>query len=171
VLAGHAYFAAPPPKSCGRELFDARFLDGALARVPAVSPADLMATLTELTALTVAQALAPYQLTEVVVSGGGVRNAVLVRALRRRLPAPSWRTSDELGLPSDGKEAYLVALLGALTWHGMPGTVRAADGRTVTGARRATVLGRITPPPAQTSSSEITLPTRLTVQAVAGCAL
>ena len=159
ALADHPYFAAPPPKSCGRELFGTEFLDAALARVPPVDPNDLMATLTELTARTVAAALTPYHLTEVVLSGGGVRNPAVTGALHRCLPAVRWRASDTLGLPSDAKEAYLVALLGALTWHGLPGTVRRPDGRTVTGARRTTVLGRVTPAPTRTAAP----PTRLRV--------
>ena len=107
VLADHPYFAEPPPKTCGREVFGAGYLDAALARVPAVDAIDLMATLTELTALTVADALAPYHLTEVVASGGGVRNPTLMRALRRRIATPQWRTSGEAGLPPEAKEAYL----------------------------------------------------------------
>ena len=141
VLLDEPYFDLAPPKSCGRELFDAGYLDRALAAVPAVADTDLMATLTEFTARTVADALAPYRPAEVVVSGGGVRNPALLAALRRRLPGPDWCASDDRGLPSDGKEAYLVALLGALTWHGLPGTASGA-----TGARHPTVLGRITPP-------------------------
>ncbi len=155
VLLDDPYFALAPPKSCGRELFDTSYLDRAIAAAgPGLADPDLMATLTELTAATVADALAPYDLAEVVVSGGGARNPALLAALRRRLPGPDWRTSDERGLPSDGKEAYLVALLGALTWHGLPGTASGA-----TGARHPTVLGRLTPArrPAPTATPPTTL--------------
>ncbi|HEY0638487.1 MAG TPA: anhydro-N-acetylmuramic acid kinase [Pseudonocardiaceae bacterium] len=140
VLLDEPYFALPPPRSCGRELFSAAYLDRALAAVAPVSGPDLLATLTEFTALTVAGALAPYRPTEVVLSGGGARNPALVDALRRALPGPLYATSAAHGLPEDAKEALLVALLGALTWHHLPGTVPSA-----TGARRPTVLGRITP--------------------------
>jgi anhydro-N-acetylmuramic acid kinase len=154
-LAVHPYFAAAPPKTTGREVFGAGYLDAALARVDPVGPADLMATLTELTAITVAGALRPYRVAEVVVSGGGARNPVLLGALRHQLPEPRWRTSDELGLPSDAKEAYLVALLGALTWHGRAGTVPGG-----TGALHPSVLGRITPAPPDAP----TAPRRLRLQ-------
>jgi len=89
-----------------------------------------MATLTELTAITVADALAPYAPAEVVVSGGGVRNPALLAALERRLPLT---VSDERGLPAQAKEAYLMALIGFLAWYQVP---------LLTGPH---VLGRISP--------------------------
>ena len=78
--------------------------------------------------------------TEVVGSGGGMDNPVLVEALRRALAPVPLRRSDDLGLPSDGKEALLTVLLGALTWHGVPGVVPGATGSAV-----PRVLGRISP--------------------------
>ena len=72
---------------------------------------------------------------ELFASGGGTRNATLMRALGNP------RTSDALGLPAQDKEAYAFALLGYLTAIGAPGTVA-----TCTGARHATVLGSLTPP-------------------------
>ncbi|MDF3149967.1 anhydro-N-acetylmuramic acid kinase [Streptomyces sp. T21Q-yed] len=78
--------------------------------------------------------------TEVIASGGGTRNPVLMRMLGQRLPGVALRSSDELGLPSAAKEAYAFAVLGFLTVHGLPGTDPAA-----TGARHARVLGSITP--------------------------
>ena len=97
---------------------------------------DVMATLVELTAVTVADAVLPYEPTEVVASGGGTANPALVAALARRLGRIPLRLSDELGLPARGKEAVLWALLGFLTWHGVPRT---------TGAHPARLLGRISP--------------------------
>ena len=99
-----------------------------------------MATLTELTAVTVADACRPYGLTEVVASGGGVRNPALLAALRRRLAPTPLVTTDERGLPADAKEAYLVALLGFLTWHQLPGVVPGGTGSAV-----PRVLGRLSP--------------------------
>ncbi len=135
----------PAPKSTGRELFNSDYLDAALDKVPDVSGPDLLATLTELTAMTVADALQAASVDEVVVSGGGVRNPALMAALRRRLSAMPLVTSDERGLPSDAKEAYLFALLGFLTWHGLPGVLPGPDNIPATGARAARVLGRISP--------------------------
>jgi anhydro-N-acetylmuramic acid kinase len=90
----------------------------------------LLATLTELTAITVADALKPYAPVEVVASGGGVRNPALLAALKSRLPLT---LSDEHGLPAQAKEAYLMALIGFLTFHQVP---------LLTGPH---VLGRISP--------------------------
>jgi anhydro-N-acetylmuramic acid kinase len=138
-LLADPYYAEPAPKSTGRERFHGAYvaerLDG-----PAPPPEDLLATLTELTAATVARALGPFSVAEVVASGGGVRNPALVAALRRHLGATPLIRSDERGLDPAAKEAYLMALLGFLTWHGVPGV---APG--VTGAAAPRVLGRISP--------------------------
>jgi len=138
VLAGlleDPYYAAKPPKSTGKERFHAGYLDGI-----ELSTADLLATLTELTARTIAVACLEHRAGLVVASGGGVENPVLMRALGTRLGGIPLVTSDELGLPHAAKEAYLTALLGWLTWHGIPANVPAA-----TGARGARLLGSITP--------------------------
>jgi anhydro-N-acetylmuramic acid kinase len=122
-LLDDPYYALAPPKSTGREHFR-------LGDLPDLGPEDLLATLTELTAITVADALAPYGPAEVVASGGGVRNPMLLAALERGLPIT---ISDEHGLPAQAKEAYLMALIGFLTWYQVP---------LLTGPR---VLGRISP--------------------------
>ncbi|ALG13055.1 anhydro-N-acetylmuramic acid kinase [Kibdelosporangium phytohabitans] len=134
-LLADPYYRLDPPKSTGKEHFNTGYLTAELAKVPEVGAADLMATLAELTAVTVAHACAgPGGPRRVVASGGGVRNPALMAALARRLDVV---TSDELGIPSGAKEAYLTALLGFLTWHGIP-----ADPRTGAGPR---LLGGITP--------------------------
>jgi anhydro-N-acetylmuramic acid kinase len=148
ILLAEPYYAAEPPKSTGRELFTAGYLDAALAErashpggaelIPA--HADIAATLVELTARTVAAACTRYGVTEVVGAGGGMRNAVLVAALRAALAPVPLRRSDELGMPVDAKEAYLTALLGALSWYGLPGVLPGA-----TGSRTPRVLGRFSP--------------------------
>ncbi|NYH54882.1 anhydro-N-acetylmuramic acid kinase [Nocardiopsis arvandica] len=139
-LLAEPYYRLPPPKSTGLELFGPGYLDAALRHVGAPSDGDLLATLVELTAATVADALRPHGVTEVVASGGGVRNPVLMKRLADRLHPARLGSSDDLGLDGDAKEAYLFALIGFLTWHGTPGSVPAC-----TGARRAPVAGRITP--------------------------
>lgn len=101
---------------------------------------DVVATLTMLTARTVADAVRSVGATEVVASGGGTRNPVLMGMLGELLPGVTVRTSDELGLPSGAKEAYAFAVLGFLTLHGLPGTEPAS-----TGARHPSVLGSVTP--------------------------
>ncbi|MFD2764731.1 anhydro-N-acetylmuramic acid kinase [Micromonospora eburnea] len=142
LLLAEPYYAAPPPKSTGKELFHGGYLDGKLAALgEPVAADDVLATLTELTARTVAAECDRFGVTEVVAAGGGVRN----RTLRARLAALGqgrWRlrTTDELGVPAQAKEAYAFALLGWLSWHGLPGAIPS-----VTGASRAAVLGSWTP--------------------------
>jgi anhydro-N-acetylmuramic acid kinase len=144
-LLAEPYYARAAPKSTGRELFHAGHLDAALGGLAPVAGPDLLATLTELTAVTVADALAPHLLREVVASGGGTRNPALLDALRRRLAPVPLVTSDERGLPSEAKEAYLMALLGWLSWYRLPGVVAGEGGRSATGSAAARVLGRISP--------------------------
>lgn len=139
-LLDEPYYALPPPKSTGRELFDSGYVARRRQGLPDVAGPDLMATLTELTARTVAAACRRHGVAEVVASGGGVRNPALVSALCRALHPVPLVTSEERGLPSDAKEAYLFALLGFLAWHGLPGTAPGA-----TGARGPRLLGRISP--------------------------
>lgn len=138
-LLAEPYYQAPPPKSTGKELFHAGYLQAATDGLR-VEPEDLLATLTELTARTIAQACAGHAAHIVIASGGGVENPVLMRAIAAHLPDVRLATSDEFGLPRGAKEAYLTALLGWLTWHGAPGNVPSA-----TGARGPRVLGSITP--------------------------
>ena len=128
-LLAEPYYTLPPPKSTGRELFHTGYVAGMLAGLLSVEPADLMATLTELTAVTVAQGCAAHSVAEVVVSGGGARNPALMAALARHLSPASLVSSEARGLPADGKEAYLMALIGFLTWYGVPGVAQVPPGR------------------------------------------
>ncbi|MFF1317848.1 anhydro-N-acetylmuramic acid kinase [Streptomyces chartreusis] len=139
-LLEEPYYALPAPKTTGKELFHLGHLRDALSGVGTLPAEDVIATLTMLTARTVADAVRTLGATEVIASGGGTRNPVLMRMLGQRLPGVALRTSDELGLASGAKEAYAFAVLGFLTAHGLPGTVPSA-----TGARHARVLGSITP--------------------------
>ncbi|MGW2958956.1 anhydro-N-acetylmuramic acid kinase [Streptomyces sp. NPDC001220] len=135
-LLADPYYALPAPKTTGKELFHAGYW-----RAPQdLAAEDALATLTELTARTVADAVRGVGATEVIASGGGTRNPVLMRLLRALLPKTPVRASDELGLPSAAKEAYAFAVLGFLTAHGLPGTAP-----TATGARHPSVLGSLTP--------------------------
>lgn len=136
LLLAHPHYRATPPVSTGRETFSADYLAGLLAEAGHPPWPDVLATLVELTARTVADAVRPHHPDEVVASGGGVHNPTLMAALDRHLDGVPLRTSDELGLPADGKEAVLWALLGLLTWYGVPVS---------TGAHPPRVLGRITP--------------------------
>jgi anhydro-N-acetylmuramic acid kinase len=150
-LLAHPYFAAPAPKSTGRETFGEEFAralrERALATDPAARPADLVATALALTVRSIAGQLARWlpanedRTGDLLVSGGGARNPSLMRALAAALPA--WRVgrfSDEF-FDGDAKEAVAFAFLGKLALEHRPGNVPGA-----TGARGPRVLGRITPP-------------------------
>ncbi|MEH0984764.1 anhydro-N-acetylmuramic acid kinase [Micromonospora sp. CPCC 205556] len=161
VLLAEPYYAAPPPKSTGKELFHAGYLDERLAAVgEQVAPDDVLATLTELTARTVAAECDRHRVTEVVAAGGGVRNPTLLGRLAA-LGAGRWRlrTTDELGVPAQAREAYAFALLGWLSWHGLPGAIPS-----VTGARTAAVLGSWTPSGPPYGATPPAAPRRLLVQ-------
>lgn len=136
-LLADPYYAAEPPKSTGKEYFHAAYLRQATEGLPPIDGPDLLATLTELTAATVAAECLRHGVTRVVASGGGLRNPALVAALRTRVTVVP---SDDNGLPSDAKEAYLTALIGWLTWNGIPANVPSA-----TGSAGPRILGAITP--------------------------
>ncbi|GGN60085.1 anhydro-N-acetylmuramic acid kinase [Streptomyces albiflavescens] len=139
-LLAEPYYALPAPKTTGKELFHLGYLRDALTGFGTLTAEDVIATLTRLTARTVADAVRAVRATEVIASGGGTRNPVLMAMLSEELPDVLLRTSDELGLPSNAKEAYAFAVLGFLTLHGLAGTDPAS-----TGARHPSVLGSITP--------------------------
>ena len=88
----------------------------------------------------VGRACRAHRLDELVVAGGGVRNPALMARIAARCAPARVRLIDEFGLPAQAKEAYLFALLGFLSAHGLPGTVASA-----TGARSAAILGSVIP--------------------------
>ncbi|MFC4021847.1 anhydro-N-acetylmuramic acid kinase [Micromonospora sp. GCM10011542] len=161
-LLAEPYYAAPPPKSTGKELFHAGYLDHRLTALGEPVPVDdLLATLTELTARVVAAECDRHGVTEVVIAGGGVRNPTLLGRLAA-LGAGRWRLrgTDELGVPAQAKEAYAFALLGWLSWHGLPGAIGS-----VTGATRPAVLGSWTPAGPAHRATPATPPRRLRIRA------
>jgi anhydro-N-acetylmuramic acid kinase len=159
VLLDEAYYSRPAPKSTGKELFHSGYLRDACDRAGVEPGDDVVTTVTLLTARTVADACRRHGVADVLASGGGTRNPALMRMLHDELgDATSVRHSDEAGLPADAKEAYLFALLGFLTWHGVPATVPSC-----TGARHPSLLGSLTPgagPPALPPAATVR-PTRL----------
>jgi anhydro-N-acetylmuramic acid kinase len=140
----HPFFTQAPPKSTGREQWGPaearRYI--AEAREHGLGEADVVATLTALTAYSIAanyrQFLGPVD--EALVAGGGARNPTLMRMLAEALAPATVRPVDDLRLSADAKEAVAFALLGYATLHGWPGNVPAA-----TGAYHEVVLGSITP--------------------------
>jgi anhydro-N-acetylmuramic acid kinase len=137
----HPYFSLPSPKSTGKELFHLGYVDETLDRFGRdISVADLIRTLTEVTIRSVAHEVRAKNIGYLVMSGGGCHNPVIVDGIRAACPGTSVVFSDELGLPTDHKEAIAFALLGWCTMNGIASTLPSA-----TGARSARVLGTITP--------------------------
>ena len=137
------YFQSQPPKSTGRELFGAADLQRRLEQLNPLQPADALATLTAFTAAVVAQDLrqAPPAL-ELLVAGGGARNATLMRELRRRCRGLRLRPLAELGIADSDREALAFALLA--WWHGLGASGSLTS---VTGACQSSVLGLCAEPP------------------------
>lgn len=139
-LLADPYYRRAAPKSTGKELFNLSYLETALSTVPAIDTPDLVATLTALTARTVADAVLAADAEEMIVAGGGTQNLTLMGMLRANLPDTRVLTADQLGLPAAAKEAYAFAFLGFCTVSGLTSSVPAC-----TGARHASVLGSVTP--------------------------
>jgi len=140
-LLDDAWFALPPPKSTGREQFH---LDWAEARIgdSSLSAQDVQATLLELTAATVADALLATQpaTRRVLVCGGGVRNPVLLERIAARLPGVIVESTATHGLDPDFVEAMGFAWLARETLAGRPGNLPS-----VSGAKGPRVLGAVYP--------------------------
>ena len=141
-LLTEPFFAKPPPKSTGRDLFNAPWLQARLAGMEGLAPQDVQATLTELTAQACAHSLlatAPHCST-IIVCGGGALNTHLMASLQRSLPDCQVTSSEEFGLPPLQVEATAFAWLARQAIRG-----ETASLKSVTGARGARILGAIYP--------------------------
>jgi anhydro-N-acetylmuramic acid kinase len=145
-LLQREFFQARPPKTAGREEFGREFVAEFLRACGRVKKQDVVATATALTARSIAHAVKRFVIPnsrhfhELILSGGGARNATLVAMLAEYL-APLGivvRFSDEFGLPSEAKEAVAFAVLAYETWN-----QRASNVPSATGARKPAVLGKI----------------------------
>ncbi len=135
------YFRTSPPKSTGRERFNLQWLQ-AHGRIDSAPPADIAATLCELTASCIATAIGHHapQTTSILVCGGGIHNKTMMERLRHlTAPCPVSSTKDH-GIDPDWVEATAFAWLAKRTLEGKPGNLPA-----VTGAQEAVVLGAIYP--------------------------
>jgi anhydro-N-acetylmuramic acid kinase len=146
-LLAEPYFRAEPPKSTGRELFDAAYVQRliALCRAHAadITNPDLVATATALTAQSIADAyrrFIPEPVTETLIAGGGAKNATLRRMIAEAVSPLQVTSFDERYFDGEAKEAVAFALLAHLHLEGLPGNVP-----TATGARGPRVLGMLTP--------------------------
>ncbi len=147
-LLSHSFFAAPPPKTTGREVFGEQYGEALWTSMLSrgAAPQDVAATATMLTATSIAESyrtFLPSIPDEVVLSGGGVRNPTLVKMISDCLHAVrqdiTITTSDALGMPPEAKEAACFAILAYESLHGRPGNLPSA-----TGATKRVVLGDIT---------------------------
>jgi anhydro-N-acetylmuramic acid kinase len=136
------FFHAPPPKSTGRDLFHADWLQGHLNATPGLSAADVQATLAALTVQTGAQEVLRHAPTakRLLVCGGGAYNQHLMSLLSQALPEVDVASTEARGLPPLQVEAAAFAWLARQTLLNLPGNLPA-----VTGARGPRVLGAIYP--------------------------
>jgi len=145
------YLKLAPPKSTGREYYGRTYLDKilALGRRHRAKPNDLIRAATIFTPLSIVDALNRFALPktkihQLIISGGGSHNPLLIAQLAAALPRMEVLRSTELGVPEDAKEAFAFALLAYETFHQRPSNVRSA-----TGARRPAILGKLAYAPAR----------------------
>lgn len=143
-LMKHPFYQQQAPKSTGREQFGDQYSTKLWeqAKQHGVGNDDGVATLTELTAVSIADEILKwkeeYSIRELFISGGGAHNQSLIERLQQKLADITIRPSDELGIPVDAKEAVIFALLGYMTWHKQPNNLPDA-----TGADRPVILGKM----------------------------
>jgi anhydro-N-acetylmuramic acid kinase len=141
------FFRQPPPKSTGRELFGEAYLEQCWqdAQSEQVTPADWLATLTELTVASICHSyhhFLPQIPNEVVLCGGGSHNLYLRQRLKAELTSTQVLTTDELGINGDFKEAIAFAVLAYWRFErSIPGNLPQ-----VTGAKQAVLLGEVAYP-------------------------
>ncbi len=141
----HPFFDQPPPKATGHEQFGIEFVQWLVEQGKGFSFDDLLFTACELTARSITDAYNKFifphaKPSEVIVSGGGIKNRHLMRRLRFYCPDIRFRPIDEFGISSDAKESVGFAVLAYATLRGIPANIP-----TVSGAREYSVLGKIVP--------------------------
>lgn len=145
------YLKLAPPKSTGREYYGRTYLEKflRLGRRHKAKPNDLIRVATVFTALSIVAALNRFvvrktKIHQLIVSGGGAKNPLILAQLSAALPRIQIVPSSQLGVPEDAKEAFAFALLAYETFHRRPNNVPSA-----TGARRPAILGKISYAPLQ----------------------
>lgn len=140
TLLEDPYFAQPPPKSTGRGYFQLSWLEQRFPMLDTLEPADVQATLAELTVRSIAADILAHapETRRVLACGGGARNGHLMRRLGAALPGCAVQPSDDYGLDAGWVEAAAFAWLAMRTLAGLPGNLPG-----VTGASRLAVLGGI----------------------------
>jgi anhydro-N-acetylmuramic acid kinase len=146
-LLADPYFRQAPPKSAGREQYGRAYVSRLLNLARNARPEDVLATATLLTPLSILAALnryvfSPTRIDELIVSGGGAHNPLILAQLEAGLDRVRLLRADELGVSEDAKEAFAFAILAYESWHHRPANLPAA-----TGARRPAILGKVVYPP------------------------
>ena len=137
------YYYTEPPKTTGREYFSERYIENALKLAPE-NKYDIMATVTALTAKTIAQSYERFvypntQIDEIILGGGGAYNPTLIKFLRNYLPKHiEIKTHENYGISNNFKEVMAFALLGYCTFYKIPNNVPSC-----TGAVQPVVMGQI----------------------------
>lgn len=143
-LLSDEYYFLEPPKSTGREYFSPNYIENILRMAPD-EPKDIIATVTALTAKTIAQAYERFiypnvGIHEAVICGGGAYNKTLMKMLRTYLPRHiDLTTCEDYGISNNFKEVMAFALLGYCTYYGIPNNLPCC-----TGAKKRVVLGKLT---------------------------
>lgn len=144
-LMREPYLRKRPPKSAGREQFGQPYLRDLLAwgKQHRAAPADLVRTATMFTSLSIADAFRRFlvpraKVDELIVTGGGARNPLMIAQLAAALPGIEIVSADRFGVPVEAKEAFAFAVLAYETFHRRPDNLPSA-----TGAERPVVLGKI----------------------------
>ncbi len=139
------YLRSAPPKSTGREYYGRAYVEKVLAlgRRNRAKPADLIRAATIFSALSVVDALNRFVLPktkihQIIVSGGGAHNPLIMAQLAAALPSIEMLSSSDLGIPADAKEAFAFAILAYETFHQRPANLPSA-----TGALGPAILGKI----------------------------
>ncbi len=148
-LMRHPYFRRRPPKSTGREEFGAHYLEEVERRASAAAVAgdDLVATVTALTARSIAEAVGRFvmplgRVDQLIASGGGARNPTLLRMIHGYLPEVEVLTAKAAGVDAATVEVVAFAILAYQMLRGRQGNIP-----TVTGASGPAILGKLTLPP------------------------
>lgn len=138
------YYFMDPPKSTGREYFSPKYIENALKFAPE-DPKDIIATVTALTAKTIAESYERFiypnvGIHEAVICGGGAYNKTLMKFIRKYLPSYiDLKTCEDYGISNNFKEVMAFALLGYCTYYGIPNNLPCC-----TGAKKRVILGKIT---------------------------
>ncbi|MHB8384546.1 MAG: anhydro-N-acetylmuramic acid kinase [Candidatus Binataceae bacterium] len=149
ALMRHSFFRRRPPKSTGREEFGLPYLAEIrrVAKSLAVRGDDLLATVTALTARSIAESVRRFieprgRVDQIIATGGGAHNPTLMKMLAQEMPALEVTTAAQAGVDGDSLEAVAFAILGYQMLRGRQGNIPC-----VTGACAPAILGKLTPPP------------------------